>query len=90
MISEERLTESQIKEIIYRTEMFGHGAGYSPDEVISMAREVLAHRKSWSEPAGAIPADDIQWLNRGGKAEISIHWINSDGSLPLYRKPSTN
>ncbi|VXB73798.1 conserved hypothetical protein [Pantoea brenneri] len=52
-----------------------------------MARELLALRKAFSEPAGAIPADDIQWLERGGKAEISIHWINSEGCLKLYRQP---
>lgn len=66
----------------------GDGYGVAPSAVVEMARELLALRKAFSEPAGAIPADDIQWLVRGGKAEISIHWINSDGSLMLYRKPT--
>ncbi|WP_182056553.1 hypothetical protein [Pantoea sp. ME81] len=39
MISDERL-----EEIIYRAEMFGHGAGYTPDEIIPMAKELLTLR----------------------------------------------
>ncbi|WP_312055810.1 hypothetical protein [Pantoea brenneri] len=75
MISDERL------EYILTT---GNTRGKDAQE---MARELLALRKAFSEPAGAIPADDIQWLERGGKAEISIHWINSEGCLKLYRQP---
>lgn len=40
----EWVSNERVEEIIYRAEMFGHGAGYLPDEVIPMAKELLARR----------------------------------------------
>lgn len=78
MLSEERLKQLADNKMI---------CVCKDEEYQQMARELLALRKAFSEPAGAIPADDIQWLERGGKAEISIHWINSEGCLKLYCQP---
>ena len=50
----EWVSNERVEEIIYRAEMFGHGAGYLPDEVIPMAKELLALRKAFSEPYGWI------------------------------------
>lgn len=50
----EWVSNDRVEEIIYRAEMFGHGAGYLPDEVIPMAKELLALRKAFSEPYGWI------------------------------------
>ena len=37
-----RITEERISEIISRIEMYGHGAGYTADEVLALAQMVLA------------------------------------------------
>lgn len=50
----EWVSNERVEEIIYRAEMFGHGAGYLPNEVIPMAKELLAMRKAFSEPYGWI------------------------------------
>ena len=83
MISNERLAEL----VAFEPKPSNEINSATQEEWRAMARELQALRKALSEPAGAIPADDIQWLVRGGKAEISIHWINYEGSLMLYRKP---
>ncbi|EER8911223.1 hypothetical protein ABGC50_001521 [Escherichia coli] len=37
-----RITEERISEIISRIEMYGHGAGYTADEVLALAQMALA------------------------------------------------
>lgn len=40
-----RITEERILEIISRIEMYGHGAGYTADEVLEIAQQMLALRQ---------------------------------------------
>ncbi|EPW9905612.1 hypothetical protein ACWU1K_004997, partial [Salmonella enterica subsp. enterica serovar 4,[5],12:i:-] len=37
-----RITKERISEIIARIEMYGHGAGYTADEVLALAQMALA------------------------------------------------
>lgn len=40
-----RITKERISEIISRIEMYGHGAGYTADEVFGLAKMALATSK---------------------------------------------
>jgi hypothetical protein len=81
----EWVSNERVEEIIYRTEMLGHGAGYLPDEVIPLAKELLALRKAFTQP--------IVWIHQTTGAKLNNSVIEdarkqSGVWIPLYRKPN--
>ena len=81
----EWVSNERVEEIIYRAEMFGHGAGYLPDEVIPMAKELLALREAFTQP--------IVWIHQTTGAKLNNSVIEdvrkqSGAWIPLYRKPN--
>lgn len=81
----EWVSNERVEEIIYRAEMFGHGAGYLPDEVIPMANELLALRKAFTQP--------IVWIHQTTGAKLNNSVIEdvrkqSGAWIPLYRQPN--
>lgn len=81
----EWVSNERVEEIVYRAEMFGHGAGYLPDEVIPMANELLALRKAFTQP--------IVWIHQTTGAKLNNSVIEdvrkqSGAWIPLYRKPN--
>lgn len=75
----------RVEEIIYRAEMFGHGAGYLPDEVIPIAKELMALRKAFSEPV-AFQNNYTGKLWRPEQQPGADQ--DTDVYTPLYRKPT--
>jgi len=83
----EWVSNERVEEIIYRAEMFGHGAGYLPDEVIRMAKELLALRKAFSEPYGYVHQGVYEAGFSSGLSADHKAYKNSSTHIPLYRKP---
>lgn len=52
-MSTSKLTRERIEDIIARIEMYGHGAGYTADEVWALARQ-------WPEPKEGEPRFHIK------------------------------
>lgn len=80
----EWVSNERVEEIIYRAEMFGHGAGYLPNEVIPMAKELLALRKAFSEPV-AFQNNYTGKLWRPEQQPGAEQ--DADVYSPLFRKP---
>lgn len=83
----EWVSNERVEEIIYRAEMFGHGAGYLPEEVIPMAKELLALRKAFSEPYGYVHQGVYEAGFSSGLSADHEAYKNSSTHIPLYRKP---
>lgn len=71
--------------------------GVMVGEIVAMAKELLAHRKAWSEPVAYL----IQESSPGGRASwVSLHGLEhiSQEEIieyemtqePIYRKPFTD
>ncbi|EIH4659320.1 hypothetical protein B6P79_003852 [Escherichia coli] len=80
-----RITEERISEIISRIEMYGHGAGYTADEVLEIAQQMLALRQKEQHESNTCRLNFEQWLEQQrGKidvdcgcvsAETFMHWL---------------
>lgn len=54
--------------------------------LVELAKELLSHRKAWSEPACYVNASDIERK----ELHVLARQIKSKScTLPLYRKPDT-
>ncbi|WP_048784315.1 MULTISPECIES: hypothetical protein [Pantoea] len=56
-----------------------------PPALVEMAKELLAHRKAWSEPVGYVSQIYMNDWAAGG----TIHKKPLVNGIPLYRKPSS-
>lgn len=78
------MTRERIQEIIARIEMFGHGAGYTVDEVYELASMALA--AMGSEPvAWIVHARTGDQLTTDGGYVANAEGILGLHSTPLYR-----
>lgn len=78
------MTRERIQEIIARIEMFGHGAGYTVDEVYELASMALAAMDS--EPVAYTDERNLGYIDRGRETAYLWGKQNSEaGDIPLYR-----
>ena len=59
-----RITKERISEIIARIEMYGHGAGYTADEVLEIAQQMLALRQKEQHESNTCRLNFEQWLEQ--------------------------
>ena len=58
--------------------------------LVEMAKELLAHRKAWSEPVAYTDKRNLRYLSLGG--ETALVWAKNNienGDIELFRKPDT-
>lgn len=92
-----RITEERISEIISRIEMYGHGAGYTADEVLEIAQQMLALRQKEQHESNTCRLNFEQWLEQQrGKIDVDcgcvstetfMHWLRvayEAGNYPEY------
>ncbi|MEW1002704.1 hypothetical protein AB0Z92_17505 [Escherichia coli] len=80
-----RITKERISDIISRIEMYGHGAGYTADEVLELAQQMLALRQKEQLESNTYRLSFEQWLERQrGKIDVDcgcvsvetfMHWL---------------
>ena len=68
----------------------GDGYGVAPSAVVEMARELLALRKAFSEPAAWVPMSQLSllWKKKGVVVEAELSAIQRFDEVPLYCKPT--
>lgn len=70
----------RLEEISSRIEMYGHGAGYTADEVLALARVALALKQA--QPVSYTSVDALADVACGLTAMMGPE--NAVGSIPLY------
>lgn len=71
----------RLKEISFRIDMYGHGAGYNPDEVGAMARALLAVLDAQEMPV-AFYANDAYYNTESAALKDGAEEV-----IPLYTTP---
>ncbi|ENO4831000.1 hypothetical protein ACBO42_002451 [Escherichia coli] len=74
-----RITEERISEIISRIEMYGHGAGYTADEVLEIAQQMLALRQKEQHESNTCRLNFEQWLEQQrGKIDVDCGCVSTE------------
>ncbi|HCQ0614256.1 TPA: hypothetical protein OGT15_003468 [Escherichia coli] len=74
-----RITEERISEIISRIEMYGHGAGYTADEVLEIAQQMLALRQKEQHESNTCRLNFEHWLEQQrGKIDVDCGCVSTE------------
>lgn len=81
-----RITEERISEIISRIEMYGHGAGYTADEVLEIAQQMLALRQKEQHKSNTCRLNFEQWLEQQrGKIDVDCGCVSTETFMHWLR-----
>lgn len=81
-----RITEERISEIISRIEMYGHGAGYTADEVLEIAQQMLALRQKEQHESNMCRLNFEQWLEQQrGKIDVDCGCVSTETFMHWLR-----
>ncbi|MCH6419019.1 hypothetical protein MMN51_11795 [Escherichia coli] len=81
-----RITEERISEIISRIEMYGHGAGYTADEVLEIAQQMLALRQKEQHESNTCRLKFEQWLEQQrGKIDVDCGCVSTETFMHWLR-----
>lgn len=81
-----RITEERISEIISRIEMYGHGAGYTADEVLEIAQQMLALRQKEQHESNTFRLNFEQWLEQQrGKIDVDCGCVSTETFMHWLR-----
>ncbi|HAL7568323.1 TPA: hypothetical protein H7C61_004353 [Escherichia coli] len=81
-----RITEERISEIISRIEMYGHGAGYTADEVLEIAQQMLALRQKEQHESNTCRLNFEQWLEQQrGKIDVDCGCVSTETFMHWLR-----
>ena len=81
-----RITEERISEIISRIEMYGHGAGYTADEVLEIAQQMLALRQKEQHESNTCGLNFEQWLEQQrGKIDVDCGCVSTETFMHWLR-----
>ena len=74
-----RITEERISEIISRIEMYGHGAGYTADEELEIAQQMLALRQKEQHESNTCRLNFEHWLEQQrGKIDVDCGCVSTE------------
>ncbi len=74
-----RITEERISEIISRIEMYGHGAGYTADEGLEIAQQMLALRQKEQHESNTCRLNFEHWLEQQrGKIDVDCGCVSTE------------
>ncbi len=81
-----RITEERISEIISRIEMYGHGAGYTADEVLEIAQQMLALRQKEQHESNTCRLNFERWLEQQrGKIDVDCGCVSTETFMHWLR-----
>ncbi|HGX0719079.1 TPA: hypothetical protein ACNR1A_004344 [Escherichia coli] len=81
-----RITEERISEIISRIEMYGHGAGYTADEVLEIAQQMLALRQKEQHESNTCRLNFAHWLEQQrGKIDVDCGCVSTETFMHWLR-----
>ncbi|HHP9888239.1 hypothetical protein [Salmonella sp. ZJHZ21_0177] len=81
-----RITEERISEIISRIEMYGHGAGYTAEEVLEIAQQMLALRQKEQHESNTCRLIFEQWLEQQrGKIDVDCGCVSTETFMHWLR-----
>lgn len=81
-----RITKERISDIISRIEMYGHGAGYTADEVLEIAQQMLALRQKEQHESNTCRLNFEQWLERQrGKIDVDCGCVSTETFMHWLR-----
>lgn len=81
-----RITEERISEIISRIEMYGHGAGYTADEVLEIAQQMLALRQKEKHESNTCRLNFEHWLEQQrGKIDVDCGCVSTETFMHWLR-----
>ncbi len=81
-----RITKERISEIIARIEMYGHGAGYTADEVLEIAQQMLALRQKEQHESNTCRLNFEQWLEQQrGKIDVDCGCVSTETFMHWLR-----
>ncbi|HAX7040597.1 hypothetical protein [Shigella flexneri] len=81
-----RITKERISEIISRIEMYGHGAGYTADEVLEIAQQMLALRQKEQHESNTCRLHFEQWLEQQrGKIDVDCGCVSTETFMHWLR-----
>ncbi|HFV4214007.1 TPA: hypothetical protein ACH9LI_004754 [Escherichia coli] len=81
-----RITEERISEIISRIEMYGHGAGYTADEVLEIAQQMLALRQKEQHESNKCRLNFEHWLEQQrGKIDVDCGCVSTETFMHWLR-----
>ncbi|HFD8506857.1 TPA: hypothetical protein ACF6LA_003024 [Escherichia coli] len=81
-----RITEERISEIISRIEMYGHGAGYTADEVLEIAQQMLALRQKEQHESNTCRLNFEHWLEQQrGKIDVDCGCVSTETFMHWLR-----
>ncbi len=81
-----RITEERISEIISRIEMYGHGAGYTAEEVLEIAQQMLALRQKEQHESNTCRLNFEQWLEQQrGKIDVDCGCVSTETFMHWLR-----
>lgn len=81
-----RITEERISEIISRIEMYGHGAGYTADEVLEIAQQMLALGQKEQHESNTCRLNFEQWLEQQrGKIDVDCGCVSTETFMHWLR-----
>ncbi|HFY9485304.1 TPA: hypothetical protein ACIIR4_004115 [Salmonella enterica subsp. enterica serovar Typhimurium] len=81
-----RITEERISEIISRIEMYGHGAGYTADEVLEISQQMLALRQKEQHESNTCRLNFEQWLEQQrGKIDVDCGCVSTETFMHWLR-----
>ncbi|MEF5314609.1 hypothetical protein U9460_19415 [Escherichia coli] len=81
-----RITKERISDIISRIEMYGHGAGYTADEVLEMAQQMLALRQKEQHESNTCRLNFEQWLEQQrGKIDVDCGCVSTETFMHWLR-----
>lgn len=81
-----RITKERISEIISRIEMYGHGAGYTADEVLEIAQQMLALRQKEQHESNTCRLNFEHWLEQQrGKIDVDCGCVSTETFMHWLR-----
>lgn len=81
-----RITKERISDIISRIEMYGHGAGYTADEVLEIAQQMLALRQKEQHESNTCRLNFEQWLEQQrGKIDVDCGCVSTETFMHWLR-----
>ncbi|HAD8627327.1 hypothetical protein SND13_08960 [Escherichia coli] len=81
-----RITKERISDIISRIEMYGHGAGYTADEVLEIAKQMLALRQKEQHESNTCRLNFEQWLEQQrGKIDVDCGCVSTETFMHWLR-----
>ncbi|HAV9958144.1 TPA: hypothetical protein JLH71_002522 [Escherichia coli] len=81
-----RITKERISDIISRIEMYGHGAGYTADEVLEIAQQMLALRQKEQHESNTCRLNFERWLEQQrGKIDVDCGCVSTETFMHWLR-----